>query len=95
MKKEYTVAIHVRRVKQVLKRKNPCNLCPAAKKYDERRPPQAMWSAKVDTCIICTAFLGLPIYNADDQKCPCKQLGEEEALKQAHLAVEKWEAEND
>lgn len=103
MKRKYTTRIHVQRVKRVLEKPDPCNLCPASRRYQPGHNAKEMWFDSFgcegtvfpvdnDPCIICRKFLGL---GGRPWRCPCKQLGKEEAIRRAHLAVEKWEEKNE
>lgn len=91
MKKEYTTAIHVARLKKMLNRKDPCGLCPASIHFDSTRSPGEMWkdaSEAENSCEICQSFLEI-------SGCPCMALGKSEALKLTYLAIEKYEDEKE
>jgi len=93
--KEYTVAIHVKRLEKMLKRKNPCDLCPAARKFVFRILDHVgIWSGSVVLqtayqCIICQKFVGVEKY-----RCPCTVLGKQKAIEKTLLAIEEYKEKN-
>ena len=100
MKKKYTIEIHVRRLKQILKAKEPCMYCPASRGFSEWNKPYELWKEKYDdlcipsysSCKICQNFVNLkfrPPYNY--RACPCHRVGKKRALERTILAIEKYE----
>ena len=86
MKRKYTREIHIKRLRGMMKRKEPCLCCPKGKRYTPF--PRFGWRDEEGACRICLEFVGLP---HDSLKCPCCALGNEEALKQTIIALEKEE----
>jgi hypothetical protein len=86
-KKVYTKEIHIDRLTRMLKRKKPCDCCPASKNY-LGGPWNELWANAPDReiCNICRGFVGLSAYG---YQCPCHSLGQEEALRRTYLALEK------
>ena len=95
MKKKYTREIHIKRLRGMMKRKKPCNCCPAAPYYGTRagnphwsdlwrRTPERWGDNNI--CRICSGFVGIA-----GRGCPCHIYGEEEALKRTIIALEKEE----
>jgi hypothetical protein len=91
---KYTLAIHKKRLRKMLKRKEPCSCCPAAKRYGVMAFCHAMWGGISEVehiCGICREFIGLkaphPLYNLE--KCPCYVLGQTEAIKRTLIALEE------
>jgi hypothetical protein len=82
-KKNYTRNIHIKRLRGMLKKKEPCDFCPAAPRYKGHYAD--MWWNIGDICKICKEFAGLTAKHG----CPCHTLGHEEALKRTHLALEE------
>ena len=82
--KEYTEEIHVRGLRLILSRENPCLFCPAmarAENYD-------------NSCNVCLGFINLPVNlpaNAvcNAEGCPCHVLGKKEAIKRTWIALEE------
>ena len=102
-RQRYTEARHAQRLTQMLKRKEPCQCCPAVTKnaagsgsgpaFSSQVSPFTCWSNMfpLDICNICRTFIGLePLLSVSFSsfRCPCKVLGEEKALA---LTLEKLE----
>lgn len=86
MPQEYTLDVHVARLKKMLGMKNIPTKCPAAKRYNHGEPPHAKWEIGHDSpCDICLAFVKC------EQWCPCPTLGEEEAIKRTTIAIKEYE----
>jgi len=92
VKCKYTTAIHAKRLKQMLKRKDPCACCPAAPYFDENKPSRIMWSDKPNPCRICLDFVGLT--HETGSRCPCFIL-DERAIIETLKALERWEKSNE
>jgi hypothetical protein len=75
---KYTLAIHKKRLGEMLKKKNPCGHCPASKWFK--------WNPKNDPCVICMEFINLEISSPN---CPCDAFGEKEAIKRTLIALEE------
>ena len=79
--KTYTLEIHKRRLRQMLKREDACYCCPAGIRFD---PWKRRWQPEMDhPCGICREFVGCL------GDCPCNELGEEEAIKRTLLRLEE------
>ena len=99
-KRKYTREIHIKRLRGMLKRKEPCLCCPKMRRYTwtgliswtERGVGEYLWDNEYEACAICLEFLGLSSWNTD---CPCNELGKEEALKQTIIALEKEDYQNE
>ena len=93
--RRYTKPEHVRRLKIMLNRENPCGCCPAAPKFSAAKSASLFWVQGVESiCKTCRDFLGeLPGHHdaTGPRKCPCLVLGHEEALKRTHLAIEQYD----
>lgn len=93
MKKEYTIAIHVSRLKKMLKQNNPCGLCPVGRKF-KYDPLDILerWGGYEPGIISKPCWVCMDFVKAGE--CPCTYFGKSEALKLTHLAIEKYEDEN-
>lgn len=80
-KREYTMRIHMLRVRRALREFPSGGFCPAAPNFDWNRDPEEQW--KNNPCGVCQGFV-----NATD--CPCVYFGDEGARKKTirnlHLA---------
>ena len=83
----YTEKIHAERVQKMMKG-DPCACCPAAPYFDAYQNSYTMWcNPNPDSaCGICKKFVGL---DPENSRCPCDQLGYEEAIKQTWIALEE------
>lgn len=88
--KTYTIAIHVERLKKMLTKKDPFNLCPVCKYYNWGRGWKHGFG--LHGCDICTDFIGIG-QKVVGIRCPCHRLGESEAIKRTFRAIEKYETE--
>jgi len=84
-RKEYTKQIHVEKLLELLNTRNPCKRCVAPlRHYPE--------FSSLDKCSVCRKFVGLSSkfwYNKPTPICPCLILGQAEAIKRTHLALEE------
>jgi len=88
--KEYTEAIHAKRLLKMLKKKNPCGCCPSAKRFSIEEDNYEMWlNKKVKPCYICQDFIGIEIRFWWENICPCNRLGRKESIKRTWLALEE------
>ena len=85
----YTEKLHAYRLKLMLKRKDPCGLCPKMRgfvflrrSWDIETLYPGSKFRRTGSCEVCQDFL--EVYD-----CPCFALGKEEAIKQTWLALEK------
>ncbi len=89
--KEYTEAIHAKRLIGMLKKKNPCECCPAGRRYKVRDNNSMGWGGfnardtyrNREYCKICKRFVGIK------KSCPCHQFGKKEAIRRTWLALEE------
>lgn len=76
--KKYSVAIHANRLKQMLKRENSINCCPAGSNFSDITI--AKWaSTKEEICSTCLNFVNINP-TLGDVTCPCSFLGKENAI---------------
>uniref|UniRef100_A0A6H1ZSC7 Uncharacterized protein n=1 Tax=viral metagenome TaxID=1070528 RepID=A0A6H1ZSC7_9ZZZZ len=89
--KEYTDAIHAKRLLKMLEKKNPCGCCPPAKRFSAGENPNGGWlNQKHKACQVCQNFVGLKIkWWFDGNKCPCQRVGKKRAIKRTWLALEE------
>lgn len=87
----YTVGIHVKRLKEMLKLEYPGDHCPAARGYDSYRYSGTDWDESTYPCDVCTSFLGL---GKNSFKCPCILLGQDTAIALTIKAIEEYERKN-
>jgi hypothetical protein len=78
--KKYTVDIHVRRLKEMLEKHNPCLCCPAQRNF--RTHTIFMYH---NPCNICRKFVDT------EDVCPCSALGKEKVIKRTWIAIEEYE----
>ena len=88
--KKYTEAIHRERLKKMLKKKNPCGLCPGAPRFKCGKGVLREYVFNPNhrdnqICKVCKDFVGMK----EKRSCPCLMLGEEEAIKRTVIALEK------
>jgi len=96
---KYTNDIHAKRLIDILEEEDTCAYCPATDNYNGHRRAGEIWSEDSDPCRICQEFVGMKIefiyfigsedYGKARAKCPCKNLGKEEAVKRTWLALEE------
>ncbi len=84
MKKKYTTDIHVSRLKKMLKRKNPCGLCPAGIRFIAKEE-FTTWTNY--PCKICRGFVEIRPYGS----CPCTCYGQKRTIKLTYFAIEEYE----
>lgn len=94
MKKQqaYTEKLHAHRMKLMLRRKDPCGLCPKMKDFEIGfgrllTTGVTLWegdrSMGTGSCKVCQEFVGIT------RNCPCFALGKERAIKRTWLALEE------
>lgn len=90
----YTMEIHVKRLKAMLKR-DVCVCCPAAKHYNPKSQPGKLWSFDSVPCQVCGDFVGIDKAEpfGISRRCPCYYFGREDAIKRTLIAVENYEKE--
>jgi hypothetical protein len=89
-KPTYTEKVHAHRLELMLKRKDLCSCCPAAKGFSGQELSINLWSNW--PCRICRSFVGLKPLPG----CPCHRLGPEEARRRSIAALATWkEAHHD
>ena len=81
---EYTVKMHVHRLKMALD-KYGCGFCPASKGFKENSSPYEMWSN--NPCAVCVTFVGL---HKDTFFCPCIIL-EDEVIQRTLRRIKDYE----
>ena len=90
---DYTENIHAERLLKMLNKEDPCYHCPAAKYFNPDNPADELWDEKASSCCnICLAFVGLPAipnHKVLGELCPCRVLGNKEALKRTYTALEE------
>ena len=83
--KEYTEAIHAKRLLKMLNKKDPCSCCPAGLSFSPGGFILGLSGSalnKEGVCAVCQNFVNLSTYG-----CPCYHLGTE-AIKRTWLALE-------
>jgi hypothetical protein len=75
---EYTMDIHIKRLKEILTKPDPSEWCPQHIYPDIYE----------NTCEICKSFVGI------EKGCPCITLGEEEAIRKTKEAIKEYERKN-
>lgn len=72
-KKRYTMKIHMKRVKELLKKDKPCEGCPAGQGFEvDVEARRRNWTN--DPCNVCAEFAGYQ-QGVVVHSCPCKILG--------------------
>jgi hypothetical protein len=96
----YTVEKHVRHLVGLMARDEPCKCCPAAKGMRQELSPVEQWDEEEEfPCRICREFVGLPWDETAGRwwgtlrGCPCKALGEEEAIRRTFEALKSYQRE--
>lgn len=85
----YTEKLHRHRLRVMLGKSNPCDCCPAARKFDPKDSPTFLWSAENAEntenypCRVCREFVGI------ESSCPCNALGQYEALRRTLARLEE------
>ena len=91
-RREYTVKMHVYRVELMLKRKNPCKLCPKYKGFNINSDNNLCWKGNTHwpttACHVCKKFIGISYSST----CPCSTLGKTKAIELTYLAIEEYRA---
>jgi transcription elongation factor Elf1 len=84
--RQYTTAIHVERLKEMLQKEFPCGHCPAANGFNPNLAPST-WALATNPCSICHEFVDIksPLFF---ERCPCRYYGPEKALA---LTIQKSE----
>ena len=94
--RKYSEKIHRERLKKMLKRKDPCGLCPAAKYYDSNRGSSGgLWKTVTSLgrrigpspCRVCLDFVDLQAIGIN-MGCPCGILGRDKALATTYKKME-------
>ena len=87
---EYTIEIHKKNLKKILKTDNPCGHCPSTfDQYAFEETGNQKFTNEDDICEICRSFVGLNSdISYDHVFCPCVVLGNEEALKRTYEALD-------
>ena len=84
--KENTEKIHAARLLKMLKRKNACDLCPAARRQGGKKEYLSWNMWRNYPCRICLSFLGSQDWTIE--ACPCDQHGYKEAIKRTWIQLE-------
>ena len=97
---EYTVEVHVNRMRKFLECEALCGKCPACLGFDPDhykhkdflgndlvRKTSLEWGERSNTCLICQEFVGIP-----KTDCHCYHLTHNEAIAAAHAALALWDA---
>ena len=100
---EYTIEVHVNRMRKFLECEDLCEGCPATlgfwwgypdifgnKKSQIRTSYSGLIFEKKSACFICREFM--EISNEPISLCPCHVFGKNEAIAAAHKALELWDA---
>jgi len=93
--KTYDEKFHAKkRLLKMLEREDICACCPAVSGFrarftfrllkNTRREELGIATAYDRVCAICKGFVGLD----SNKKCPCQELGKEEAIKRTWIALE-------
>ena len=93
-KRKYTEAVHAKRVQKVIEKEEPGNHCPAQKNYGVNTGHRGLlWMGAKDNssfvkacCTICKGFIGLRVAG---RLCPCRKLGEKEAIKRTRQTLKE------
>lgn len=89
MKPRYTEALHVHRLKLMLKsKKDPCTGCPAAKEFNGSFSSGALWGSH--PCNTCRSFVNIPAHSC---VCPCSYYSHKAAIRISLAAIERYEEE--
>jgi len=84
--KKYTEKIHAERLIKILEKKDTCNRCPAASRFDGGKEPKDLWSENSNPCKICCNFINLTEKN---KACPCDEFGSKGAARLTWIALEE------
>lgn len=88
-KKKYTVAIHVKRLKRMLKMGGSLEeRCPGAPELSAYNSRSELWSDTSNPCHVCRGFVGM-VHNM--LLCPCHFLGEREAMEVTVRGIKEYE----
>jgi len=85
MVRNYTVIRHIARLKLILDNPKLCELCPAILEYNSDKFKHIPWAN--DPCQVCYTFVGLRMAGSS---CPCKQVGQEEAVRLTLKALKEF-----
>jgi hypothetical protein len=96
----YTVEKHVKQLVALMSRDEPCKCCPAAKGMRQELSPVEQWDEDGDDpCRICREFVGLEYCERLGRHlpymsgCPCRALGEDEAIRRTFEALKAYQRE--
>ena len=90
---KYTRKIHAEYLIKILERSDTCNLCPFSEwkeenQYNYLTCHSSTTKAKKGQEYICRSFIN--VAGSQNNVCPCRILGPEEAAKRSWIALEKW-----
>ena len=89
MARNYTVRRHIARLKIIFDQPDLCNLCPAMLMYNKDKFKHIPWTN--NPCKVCYTFIGLKaLSHWAGLSCPCKQLGQEEAVRLTLKALKEF-----
>ena len=76
----YTEKLHRHRLKLMMKRSDPCGLCPVSEGFHAPSPTWAktLKKYKNNPCEVCMKFVGITFNGIEG--CPCHVLGGDNAL---------------
>jgi len=88
MKREYTEAIHAKKLIIILEKENTCMYCPAA---PHTGADSVLYRKDYDSspCKICYNFINISGVDYWKHKCPCSIFGEQKAIKRSWTALEE------
>ncbi len=86
----YSEKMHARRLIQMLKRDDVCELCPASRSFAVSND-YVQGLKEDDVCTACRGFLGLKKSRTKDDyyACPCYALGKKRAIERTWIALEE------
>ena len=95
MKPEYTIEIHVKRLKTMIELNGEiCGQCPASKEFLSMDSPYELWSTDSEVCKLCSEFVEIPSNNSW-HPCPCSYYKTaEETFRITLEKIKEWEEEN-